>query len=778
MMGHEANGSDSWITRIEDAARTGRPLDVTGFWEEAEPVAGLPMGWSPQTVVSGSDIRQGLLGADSSSDPLGVEIRGAHIDGDLDLRFIEFQRPLSFVACTFHGSILLELSKLRSLRISGSIVKFLDMKDATVSGDLHLYGVASSRGISAVGLQVGGTVKLDITAIGNSVGEALNLDRARIQGDFLAPGLATKGEVSLLGARIDGHMSINHSRIDNFLGDALTLDRVRISGGLSANNAKFVGAVRAPAARIDGNFSMFDAEIDNRYDTGLHLDSAHITGGLYIDRIRLLGAFHAIHAQIDGKLSMFRADIKDGGETALELKSCKFTDGVNSDEVSVIGRMSLSGSEIVGELSLMSAEITNPGSVCLQFDGAQVSGSFFGDRLKTTGLTRALGSEIKGQLSLNAARMSAPGGEFLNLSSSRIAHGVFAKELYAAGEFVAMGAKIGSELDLGSAIIYNPSGRAIVLDTADIVGSLSMKNVTAIGEIHASALKVGGQLDLRAVSVSGAATGNLSLANSKINILILRGIRTIQGHVDLSRANVSEIWTDAHKVPHVRIKVTGWEIGDIFGQLRTDYRAFSGWLSISSTMTKSQADPDFVIQPWRMAADIYEKNGNHSGSRYLRYQGAKRSARKSRPLDTVFSWMYGVVVGFGYKPAYTLGWLLLIGIVTTLFVSSNKHNFAPIDPGSAQIAAVDYSKRMNIDPPAEINGSTPCELMPTYPCLRPEIFALNNIIPAAATTPRPDWVISSQAPWYLSGMMAALRVICWILLAMFLAGITGLLRKV
>ncbi len=770
--------SQSWIAQVEDAARTGQPLDLMGFWEQAQPVSGLPAGWSPQTVILGRDIRQGLLGAESISDPLGVEIRGAHIEGDLDLRYMEFNRPLSFVGCTFHGSILLELSKLRSLRLHACMVKLVNMHDATISGDLRLYGVYSTQGVSAAGLQVGGTVKLTATAIRNHTGDALNLDRAKIQGDFLAPGLGTQGTVSMLGSRIEGHLSINHSTIRNFLGDALALDRIRVSGGFSANKANFVGAVRAPAAHIEGNFAMFDTEIDNRYAKALFLDSAHITGGLYIDSITILGTFRAIHAQVDGKLSMFSAEIKSGEETVVELQGAKCTNGVNADQIKVNGLMSLSGADIGGELSLVAAEISNPGSVCLKIEGTQISGSLFADNIKTSGSIRALGAEIKGQLSLNAARMSAPGGEALNLSSSRVAFGAFARNLFAAGEILVVGAKFGSELDLGSAMVYNPDGRAIVLDTSDIMGTLSMKNVTTSGEIHAYALTVGAQLDLRGISVSGPGSKNLFLANSKINVLILRSIRKLLGHIDLSRAKISELWTDANTAPTVRANLSGWEVGDIFGRIRSDYRAFSRWLSVNSTTMKQSTNPVFVIQPWRMAAEVYDKNGDHSGSRYLRYQAAKRSVRKARPMDSALSYAYGALVGFGYRPAYTLAWLLLIGILSTFVISSNKHHFAPTDPGSAQIAAADYAKRENLSPPSEIDGSTPCELIPTYPCLRPEIFALNNVIPAAAVTPRPDWVLSSRAPRYLLSVMAGLRVISWVLLALFLAGVTGLLRKV
>ncbi len=770
--------AESWIARIEEAARTGNPLDLLQFWERAEQVPGLPPGWCPQTLISGRDLRQGLLAADSHSDPVGVEIRGAHIVGDVDLRFVDLKHPLIFTACTFHGSINMALSKLHSLRFQVVTFKSLDLQDVRISGDLHFRVVHSSKGVSGVGLQVDGTVELEATVLQNYQGEALKLDRARIQGDFLAPGLVAKGAVDMIGSRIEGHLSLSSAKISAPLDDALILDRIRVAGGFSANKARVVGCVRAPAARIEGNFAMMDARIDNKYALALFLDSAHMTGGLYVDFIEIQGKLSAVHARIDGKLSMYGARINNGDEPAVTLQSLTATDGINADEIEVSGAMSLSGGEVGGEVSLVSAKISSLGSYCLQLDGICISGSFFVNKIETSGTVRALGVDISGQLSLVDAKMLAREGAALDLSASRVTLGVYARGLVAQGEVLAVGAKFGAEVDFSSAGIFNLEGRALSLDTAEIAGSLSMTGLTALGKINAHAVTVGQQVDLRGAAIHGSMGVKVTFAHSKINVLILRNVQIFQGHVDLSRTKISELWTDPTGPPNIMADFSGWEVGDISGYIRSNYRALSIWLKDSAEAVRKPTDPAFLMQPWRAVADVYDKNGDHSGSRYLRYQAAKRSAHKERLLDSLSSWIYGALVGFGYKPARSAVWLVLVGIVTGIMIINNKENYVPVDPSVARAAAIDHATRNNESPPPEIDGSTPCELIPAYPCLKSGIYALNNVIPAAAATPRPDWVISSQAPWYLPIVMAVLRVGSWILLAMLLAGVTGLLRKI
>ncbi|GAA1267415.1 hypothetical protein GCM10009589_20680 [Arthrobacter pascens] len=81
----------------------------------------------------------------------------------------------------------------------------------------------------------------------------------------------------------------------------------------------------------------------------------------------------------------------------------------------------------------------------------------------------------------------------------------------------------------------------------------------------------------------------------------------------------------------------------------------------------------------------------------------------------------------------------------------------------------------NNDASNGVLGADTINLPPNYLPFSPGLFAVDTAIPAAATGQADAWRISGT-PW-LQGTFAAIRGLAWLLAALLLAGLTGLLRN-
>jgi hypothetical protein len=87
--------------RLVAAARAGQPLDLAG----GEPIDAEEMdGWGPERTVRAGVLRDLLLGRHGELDPRGVQLRGARIDGVLDLDDVRTPTALRLTDC--HAALI------------------------------------------------------------------------------------------------------------------------------------------------------------------------------------------------------------------------------------------------------------------------------------------------------------------------------------------------------------------------------------------------------------------------------------------------------------------------------------------------------------------------------------------------------------------------------------------------------------------------------------------------------------------------------------------------
>jgi len=169
--------------------------------------------------------------------------------------------------------------------------------------------------------------------------------------------------------------------------------------------------------------------------------------------------------------------------------------------------------------------------------------------------------------------------------------------------------------------------------------------------------------------------------------------------------------------------------------------------------------------------------------RRLRFDAARRTTKTAPPWSKPVRWAYGLLVGYGYYPLTAAIWLFAAFVIASAVIATHTKTFVATNPLAAAAAIADSSRgtttsaaRASPGGLTTVTGATACaSLADRYPCLRPLLFSLDVVLPptvsagqAAAWRPTANW---------MAYLLTSLKASGWILTALLLAGVTGLLRK-
>jgi hypothetical protein len=291
----------------------------------------------------------------------------------------------------------------------------------------------------------------------------------------------------------------------------------------------------------------------------------------------------------------------------------------------------------------------------------------------------------------------------------------------------------------------------------------------AIGQVRAPGANIG-NLTTDGAELSNPDKVALSLESSVITTLLLTPAR-VDGTIKLTRATITDLRTPSDGPPSGRLVATGWQITDVHGLIRTDRLTATRWLK------STPPAHGFTAQPWHVLAAVYDRNGQPTDARRLRFTAANQTTKHGPWSAKPLRWIYLLVAGHGYYPIAAAFWLagaLLLGI---FIANVNTEHFIPTDRAAANKTAAAYASGSRTSAPQPITAADSCDRYPDYPCFNPINYALAGVVPPATGVTKADWTISSDAPATLSFSIPALRTFAWIFTAILLAGVTGLLRK-
>lgn len=135
----------------------------------------------------------------------GIRVKGARIDGQVNLAYARISFPLHFEKSAFPGGINLRHAEIRQLFLIGTHTGPINGDGAKIEGDVFLRnGFKAEGGVRLLGASIGGDLDCEKGEFINKGAKALYADSIDVKGNvFLRNGFHADGKVDLFGATID-----------------------------------------------------------------------------------------------------------------------------------------------------------------------------------------------------------------------------------------------------------------------------------------------------------------------------------------------------------------------------------------------------------------------------------------------------------------------------------------------------------------------------------------------------------------------------------------------
>jgi hypothetical protein len=517
--------------------------------------------------------------------------------------------------------------------------------------------------------------------------------------------------------------------------------------------------------------------------------------GLHPVGIILRGAF--ITGTLDLQFTRCR------GRVALH--RCRFAEGPNLARAE-IAQLSLQGSHLPG----------------LFAQGIRVEGDLFLHRMTATGTVDVNGARIGGQLACEGATLD--GGKdsegthqrALSAQGAEIAGHLFLRGLTATGTVDVNSARIGGQLDCDGSTLDggrdsegNPQ-LALHAQGAEIGAGLFLRGLTATGTVAVIGARIGGQLDCEGATLDGGRDkkGNQqdALFAQRLKVtqgFFFRDLISVTGQVYLDAAHVGDLVDDTASWPAGEDQL--YLNGFTYDRIADGPETFAGrkdWLARGSRFKG-----DFHPQPYTQFARVLRAAGHEAEARLVLRERERLLAADRLPRDRealvaalrgdqtaradagpiwlrmqgarVWSWMTGVITGYGYAPGLALIWSLGIVALATI-VYAIAWDFGLMVPTSAVIlTSADWTAAAAIDArsPALLWGGAAAAHYETFYAIP---YALDVYLPVIDLGQHAAWSQTTATPYW----GAAVRVFTWavqlsgyIVTGLGLAAATGYIQR-
>ncbi|HXX23294.1 MAG TPA: hypothetical protein VEO19_09095 [Terriglobia bacterium] len=341
----------------------------------------------------------------------------------------------------------------------------------------------------------------------------------------------------------------------------------------------------------------------------------------------------------------------------IQVHAARITGGLDLSFVSVPFRLLLRRCRLMENTNLISTglpalDLAGSEVLSINADGADVKGDvFLNNDFNAEGEVRLLGAQIGGSLECAGGRFKNPGDNALSLDGADVRGGVFLTDCFSAeGEVRLLGAQIGGDITCDGGTFNNPGRDALSLDGADVRGGVFLRDrFRAHGEVRLLGAKIGGDLDC-----SGGTLNSLIADTSTIkgNFFWLRVNDPEATALDLSNASAGSIIDDEKSWPKPgNLSLDGF-IYERFSGDRTpkDVGTRLKWLALQDK---------FAPQPYRQLAKVLRETGDEDGALAV-LQEMERLRRKREDCTWPARLESGVLrrtIGYGYDPLLAVYWI-------------------------------------------------------------------------------------------------------------------------
>ncbi len=212
-------------------------------------------------------------------------------------------------------------------------------------------------------------------------------------------------------------------------------------------------------------------------------------------------------------------------------------------------------------------------------------------------------------------------------------------------------------------------------------------------------------------------------------------------------------------------------------------RLMHGLLYGGHKLSWRQTDwPIFIPQPHQQLAKALREIGDNAGAKrvLIDMEDSRRKFGNLSFLSWIWRWLLKVVIGYGYRPAYALGWALLFIAIGSGLFWYNADLITPTDR-VAQFSASQFDAMARAD----------------YPAFSPVVYSLDAFLPIVSLGQKDRWAPNAYRgrvvhvplwlpfrvdEWLTTGWLLRLYLwvdigLGWLLTTLFVAGLTPIVRS-
>ena len=470
------------------------------------------------------------------------------------------------------------------------------------------------------------------------------------------------------------------------------------------------------------------------------------------DLIRWLCVDHDAASAVDPKgIQVYAARLTGGLDLAfvsvpfpLGLCRCHFTDDTNLTST-VLPALDFAGSRVLSVTA----------------DGANVSGDVsLNNGFNAGGEVRLLGAQIGTNLDCSGGAFKNPRKDALSADRADVKGNVFLSDGFCAeGEVRLLGAQIGGDLGCRRGTFKNPGKDALSADRTDVKGSVFLSDgFCAEGEVRLLGAQIGSNLDCSGGQFSRVRVQRAAIAGA----LFWRGIEAAEtATLDLANASAGSLVDDEKSWPGKgNLLLDGFVYGHISGKSPRDAKTRLRWLE--------RQDP-FRPKPYRQLAKVLREAGDDRGARRVLFEmECRRRQEEDRSwYERLWGWLLKWTIGYGFYPWRALGWLVLLTALGWGFFRQGYFSraIAPTDK-DAYHCFRDHGR-----------------LPDGYQRFTASIYSLENSLPFVNLSQKDHWMPDPnhqglrRMPGFLRWFRWGQVLLGWLLATLFVAGVTGVVRK-
>lgn len=481
----------------------------------------------------------------------GIAVRGARIDGILNLSWAKIEFPLRIVNCTFTSDILLQSCSVRALELAGTHIRNFRGDRLVTEDYLKLHDEFQAEGIVRI---AGGAIGGQFICRGRFLGDgenALIADTVKVGGDIsLKTGFSARGTVRLLAAMVGRDLNCDGGEFIGSGGVAIDAQAANISGRVFMRDGfRAEGEVRLSSTKIGSDLACIRGKFFNTNDVALRLERANVAGTVYLGGgFQTAGAVLMNNAVVSGDLDCMDGRLFNTNSVALAANTAVIRGSVfMAGKFRVEGEVQMAGATIERWLMCSKGEFINPGGRALTVEGATIKGGVLLLDMLAEGEVNFQNAGVGLNLNGDGARLTAPSASALNVEGAQIGGSVFLRRIGTTGEVRLGGAVIGGDVDFEDSQLWNSTNYALMADKLMTKGNVSLNGkFKAEGTVRLLAAKIEGDLNAEGGTFRNLADDALALDDARIdgNLFLRNGFNAL-GEVRLLGAMIGgdfEAW--------------------------------------------------------------------------------------------------------------------------------------------------------------------------------------------------------------------------------------------